>query len=255
MSLETAILICAHNEEETLPQVIRAMQSAGRAVFLVDNASTDTSYQVMQRYADGKNTFAYTTSTLGKAQALRKGFTAALAQNVSAVLTMDGDGEHQPIDMNNLLNIFARSPETIVIGNRFPSQPLPRKDYIVAQKITELTGRYPTDPRCGARVYPAPFLQDNLPITFAQNYGLDAELCYLALQTRVPVHFAPITYVKKRERIFPSSPVQGNLSLNGELKDLYRVFGRGDVELGRQVLGHEIELQQEFSRGTEYMSR
>ena len=54
----------------------------------------------------------------GKAAALRTGFEAARARGASAVVTLDGDGQHAPDDVPLLLRAVRETPDRLVVGNR-----------------------------------------------------------------------------------------------------------------------------------------
>jgi len=91
-----------------------------------------------------------------------------------------------------------------------------------------------------------------LPSTVAQNYGLDVELCYLALQEGLPIQFCDIDYSKARERVLVNGDGPEHGCLNGELLDLYRVFGRGDIAKGKSIVNAHDVLHGEFHNGDEY---
>ena len=56
---------------------------------------------------------------LGKAAALWRGMQYALDQKVTAIVTLDGDGQHEPEDIPALIALHRQDPLAIVIGARF----------------------------------------------------------------------------------------------------------------------------------------
>ena len=54
----------------------------------------------------------------GKAASLRTAFGHALAHEAAAVITLDGDGQHDPADAERLLAAWCAAPDRIVIGSR-----------------------------------------------------------------------------------------------------------------------------------------
>jgi glycosyltransferase involved in cell wall biosynthesis len=54
----------------------------------------------------------------GKGNTLRTAFRYALDQGAHCVITLDGDGQHNPIDASVLLNVWCDRPRHLVIGSR-----------------------------------------------------------------------------------------------------------------------------------------
>jgi glycosyltransferase involved in cell wall biosynthesis len=241
------VVICGHNEENNMTPVLQEMKDYN--LILVDNASTDRTLEIMREYSD----HVIFTTELGKAKALRAGFAYALNAGAKNVLTMDADGEHAADDMKGLLETHKGKGYDFTFGSRFNGK-TPLKDQIVAATIEKLTGSSPRDPRCGGRVYSMDTLSGLLPSTVAENYGLETELCYLAFMRNVSVDFVDVTMKDARDRILLlNEDLPGELKgTMAELVDLYRVFGRGDVELGKYIMGAHQELQEAFSVGTEF---
>ena len=57
-------------------------------------------------------------NNLGKAAALRRGMRHAVAQGASAIITLDGDGQHDPGAIPALLAMHRRDPRAIVVAAR-----------------------------------------------------------------------------------------------------------------------------------------
>ena len=110
-------IICAYNEEKTIKEVVKQMISAEIPLIVIDNNSSDKTSEVLQPYQD-RIVLLY-ESRLGKSHALRKGIQYALTQNYDKIITMDGDGEHKPSDMVEMLETHDQQGNDITIGNRF----------------------------------------------------------------------------------------------------------------------------------------
>jgi glycosyltransferase involved in cell wall biosynthesis len=107
---------------------IAAVVSAAREhlpVVVVDDGSTDdTAAQAQEAGA----TVLRQIPNAGKGAALRAGFRYALAQGALAVVTLDGDGQHDPAEIPLFLDAFdAGWPELVVGARDFGSMPPVRR--------------------------------------------------------------------------------------------------------------------------------
>ena len=155
-----AVVIPAFNEAATLREVVtRAMPHAHR-VIVVDDGSTDATSTVLRGLAV---TVLRNPVNLGKAASLRRGMLQALSDGATAVVTLDGDGQHEPADIPKLVAAHLRDPRAIVVGARLhdrASIPLPR---YLANRFANFwiawAAGYPiSDSQSGFRLYPAPLL-------------------------------------------------------------------------------------------------
>ena len=110
-----AVVIPALNEAMTIRELANRAMAHCELVVIIDDGSTDGT---AERLAGLPITLLRHHSRQGKAASLMQGIRAALRQPVSAVITMDGDGQHQPEDIPKLLAAAARAPDSIVIGAR-----------------------------------------------------------------------------------------------------------------------------------------
>jgi glycosyltransferase involved in cell wall biosynthesis len=158
--LNFAVVIPAHNEASTIRLVVmRALRHAG-AVIVVDDGSRDGTSQALQ---DLPVTLLANERNEGKAAALWRGMQHALSLGVEAVVTLDGDGQHDPADIPRLVSAARRSPGRIVIGARLADRhKIPPLRYFanrVANFWVAWAAGYPIeDSQSGFRLYPAPLL-------------------------------------------------------------------------------------------------
>ena len=95
----------------------------------------------------------------GKAAPLRSAFRQALAHGASCVVTIDGDGQHDPRDAIRLLAVWRRQPDRLVIGARLHERArIPRARYFGNRTacfwISWAAGHPIADTQSGFRVYP-----------------------------------------------------------------------------------------------------
>jgi hypothetical protein len=96
---------------------------------------------------------------LGKADSLRTAFRHALAHGARCVISLDGDGQHDPADAPALLAAWLRHPERIVVGARLHDRaqfPLARyrANRFACFWISWAAGHPIADSQSGFRVYP-----------------------------------------------------------------------------------------------------
>jgi glycosyltransferase involved in cell wall biosynthesis len=120
-------VIPAHNEGRRIADVVRAAVEH-LAVIVVDDGSTDDTAEQARRAGA---TVLEQRPNQGKGAALRAGFRRALAERADAVVTLDGDGQHDPAEIPRLLAAYRDGTQTgpdLVIGRRdFRSMPPVRR--------------------------------------------------------------------------------------------------------------------------------
>ena len=111
-------LIPAHDEG---PRIGRVVSAALRhaPVVVVDDGSTDDTASAAE--AAGAVVLRQDPNA-GKGAALCAGFRHALADGVTAVVTLDGDGQHDPDEIPRFLAAFADRRAELIIGRRDPRQ-------------------------------------------------------------------------------------------------------------------------------------
>ena len=91
-----AILIPAYNEERAIRRVVQSALAVLPDVFVVDDGSTDAT---LDQLAGLPIQLIRHASAQGKGCSLRDGFREILDRGFDAVVTMDGDGQHDAADI------------------------------------------------------------------------------------------------------------------------------------------------------------
>lgn len=150
------VVIPAYNEASTIADVVRRAMAVAPNVVVVDDGSTD---ETVARLADLDVRLIRHQGNQGKGAALLDGFRMALEQGAGAVVTMDGDGQHAPENIPDLVARSSAHPGRIVIGSRlhdraaFPPSRY-RANRIANFWISWASGHRIADSQCGMRLYP-----------------------------------------------------------------------------------------------------
>lgn len=115
-----SVVMPAYNEEKTLAEVVAAVlaQPLVGELIIVDDASRDGTWEVMQKLASGEpriQPFRHLENQ-GKGAALRTGFSKATQPYV---LIQDADLEYDPEEYSKLLGPILRNRADVVFGSRF----------------------------------------------------------------------------------------------------------------------------------------
>jgi glycosyltransferase involved in cell wall biosynthesis len=177
-----AILIPALNEERSIRQVVEAALQVLPDVIVVDDGSTDSTQKCL---AGLPVQLIHHPSPLGKGESLRHGFREALRQGFDAVVTMDGDGQHDAADIPRMLAAARVYPRSLVIGARIrtrENQPNARRraNAVADWGISWGCGTPVADTQSGQRYYPRQVLEKvNLP---AQGFVFEAAILIAAVR-------------------------------------------------------------------------
>ena len=109
------ILIPAYNAEKTIAGVVVEAARYGAPIFVIDDGSIDRTAEVLGPLPVSVLTHR---ENRGKGAALRTGFARALEQGFDAVVTMDGDGQHDPAAIPLLAAKAAELGSDILIASR-----------------------------------------------------------------------------------------------------------------------------------------
>jgi glycosyltransferase involved in cell wall biosynthesis len=114
--MKTLIIIPAHNEEENLPSFLEEVRRTGCDAVVINDASTDATEQVAK--AAGFPVLSLPVN-LGIGGGVQTGFTYALRNGYDVVVQMDGDGQHDPSQLQIVLAPILAGEADCVIGSRY----------------------------------------------------------------------------------------------------------------------------------------
>lgn len=112
------IVIPAYNEEEHIADVLREVMSSNipADIVVVNDGSADRTSAISKQAGVMVLDLPY---NIGYGGAIQTGFRFAAESGYELVVTLDGDGQHSPSSVNNLLETMEREKADVVIGSRF----------------------------------------------------------------------------------------------------------------------------------------
>lgn len=152
-----AVVIPAFNEAATIRDVAMRTLAFVPDVIVVDDGSTDGTGAEL---AGLPVTLIGNARNAGKAACIWRGAEVALAAGASGIVTIDGDGQHDPADLPRILHAAGARPNAIVIGSRLHARATIPKVRYCANRFANFwigwaAGRPIADTQSGFRAYPA----------------------------------------------------------------------------------------------------
>jgi UDP-N-acetylglucosamine---dolichyl-phosphate N-acetylglucosaminyltransferase len=188
------IVIPVYNEAQVIGEVIREVRAQGfEHIVVVDDGSKDESYYL----ASAHDVLALRLKiNRGKGAAVKTGIMAANLLDADVVVTMDGDGQHDPADLSALIEPILQDQADVVLGSRL----LHREEMPKIKRLANSVGNFFTwifygllvsDSQSGLRAYSryAALIID----TKADKYEYDSKVIREIKNNRlrfieVPVH-------------------------------------------------------------------
>jgi len=173
----TYIVIPAYNEGRVIAEVLRGLREAGYPhIIVVDDGSEDATSK-MAREAGATVVLEHFLNR-GKGAAVKTGIEAAKRLGADAVITLDGDGQHDPADIPRMQRLLDEGWD-VVLGSRLKaSLGMPRRKILanVAGNVFTwaLHGLWVTDSQSGFRAYSRRALE--LIDTRTDRYEYDSEV-------------------------------------------------------------------------------
>jgi glycosyltransferase involved in cell wall biosynthesis len=212
-----AVVIPAHNEERFIGSLVLETLHLADRVIVVDDGSKDKTATVALKA--GADVLIHDRNQ-GKGVAMENGLAYALSLGVDAIVVMDGDGQHRPDEIPDLVRPILDDEADMVIGSRFRGvrSSIPWWRQIGQHVLTYVTNTaskvHSTDSQSGFRAFNRAAVE-SMDMRSA-GFSVESELQFLAAERQWRVVEAPITciYEEKAKR----NPVkQGLQVLNGIL--------------------------------------
>lgn len=190
--MKTCLLLPAYNESRTIGRIIQQANLFFGHIVVVDDGSSDRTGEIAA--AHGAVVLRHSRN-LGKGMALRTGFDYALRNGYELIITMDSDGQHDPLDLPRFLDCFRRTRSDILIGGRLDGRsamPLHRRlnNWLISTVGTVLCGQDVRDFQSGYRLIRAEVLKAVRLET--ERYETESELLIKAGRLGFRIESLPI---------------------------------------------------------------
>jgi Glycosyl transferase family 2 len=226
------IVVPVFNEADTVGEVVAGAR-AYAPVLVVDDGSRDESAEIARRAGAGVSRHP---RRLGKGAAIRTGIEAARARGASVVVTLDGDGQHQPADLGRVLDAARTMPRTIVIGGRLDEADVLPPARLNAIRVAGFfmnwaCGLSLQDTQSGFRAYPMALFDE---IRFHRGgFVFETEVLVAGVTRGWRVHEIPIAALPRVRQRSRFRPINDGVAIGGYIAT--RVMARWAVEAGALV--------------------
>jgi glycosyltransferase involved in cell wall biosynthesis len=191
------VLIPAYNEAEHISQVVSAARRF-LPVLVVDDGSADETARLAE--AAGAEVLRQVPNQ-GKGSALRAGFQRAIELGCEAAITLDGDGQHDPMEIRTFLQAYAAAPADLMIGQRdFRKMPFMRRLANTSGRwlLSWALGQSIPDNQSGYRMLGRRFMERLLDNT-EQGFEFEVEMLAICLKNHFYLRWIPIRTIYSGE--------------------------------------------------------
>lgn len=155
--MKCLIIIPAYNEELNIERVVNKLilEYPQYDYVVVNDGSKDQTAKICKR--NGYNLVDLKVNT-GLAGAFQTGMKYAYAKDYDCAIQFDGDGQHNPDNIADMIHRMEKEDLDIVIGSRFVSRKKPLSARMIGNTLIEgcillTTGKVIHDPTSGMRLY------------------------------------------------------------------------------------------------------
>jgi glycosyltransferase involved in cell wall biosynthesis len=181
--MKILIIIPAYNEEDNIERVVNNLISnyPNYDYVVVNDGSKDNTVKICR---DNGYNLIDLPMNLGLSGGFQTGIKYAYKHNYDAALQFDGDGQHDPKYIEQMINEMLCTNSDIVIGSRFKNKKKPKGLRMLGSNLIQLairitTGHNITDPTSGMRLINCKVLKE---FAFNMNYGPEPDtISYLML--------------------------------------------------------------------------
>lgn len=206
-------VIPAYNETQHIAQVVKAVKHY-LPVLVVDDGSVDeTAHQAALAGAE----VLRQVPNQGKGTALRLGFHKAIDQGYEAVITLDGDGQHDPQEIGKFLEAYSEDQADLVIGMRnFSKMPRSRRlaNTLGRWLISWAMGQSIPDNQSGYRLLSRRLMKLLLD-SKEQGFEFEVEMLAACLKNNFRLKWVPIStiYAGETSHIHPIKHIANYLRI------------------------------------------
>ena len=198
-------LIPAYNVSRTIPQVVQQTRQHLSMVLVVDDGSQDATAHLAR---ESGATVLSIPKNQGKGWALRSGFKDLLQEPWEGIITLDGDLQHDPVEIPKLIAEYDKTKPDIVIGSRMvEAEKIPGIRYWTNRVgvfcISWAAGQPLADTQSGFRLYCREVLE-SIPL-WTSRYDTETEILIKAGMRGMKITCVPIKTIYYEDELHHSS--------------------------------------------------
>lgn len=179
--MNVLLIIPAYNEEQSIVKVCKNLEeNFSEYDYVVINDGSSDSTETLCK-ANGFPVISLPIN-LGLAGAFQTGVKYAFRKGYDCAVQFDGDGQHKPEYIRNMLDVLENGEADVVIGSRFVTKKKPFTlrmlgSHLIVWAMKCTIGRTVKDPTSGMRLFGPQILKD---IAYGVNYGPEPDtIAYL----------------------------------------------------------------------------
>lgn len=189
------VLIPVFNEAPSIAHVVAGCRQWDLPVVVVDDGSSDSTAEEAERA--GARVMRH-PENMGKGRALATGFDYASKNGFEAVITLDGDGQHDAAQIGGFIDEFRRSGADLIIGTRMRNvklMPWLRRltNRATSFVISKITGCRISDSQSGYRLVTVRAWREADPRT--SRFDTEPELLIRAARRSLAIREVPISTI------------------------------------------------------------
>ena len=204
--MRIACVIPHYNHSKTIVSVAVKCKRYIDEVLVIDDGSSDLSDEIVTRLSDAGVELIRLERNRGKGFALKTAAKVLAERNVGYMITLDADGQHDPADIPQFLQVLKERNDCVIVGCRDFSVPNVPESSKFGRKFSNFwvkleTGCSCGDTQSGFRAYPVAAV--NALRLHCDRYNFEIEVLVKLLWAGFEAVDLPIrvTYLPGKERI------------------------------------------------------
>ena len=177
IDIQTLAIIPCYNEETTVGSIILKTKRYVDKVLVIDDGSIDETAKIAK---DAGATVISHKKNRGKGDAVLTGFRYSLKHDFDYVVTIDGDGQHNPAEIPRLIKNITNNGHDISLGFRVGHDTEMPKWRKVGKRVLDYatsfgSGGFVTDSQCGFRAFNRKAIEDLTPRLKGNAFSVESE--------------------------------------------------------------------------------
>jgi glycosyltransferase involved in cell wall biosynthesis len=194
------VIVPGYREQCRIGKVVEGVRRYCRNVVVVDDGSPDDTAKEAE--AAGAVVVKHATN-LGKGVALNTGFKYARENGYEFLITMDGDGQHDPADIPGFVETYTKTGTPVLIGNRMDdphTMPLVRRltNQFMSWLLSRQMGQRVPDTQSGYRLFKCDVLAD-ISVQ-SERFAAESEILLALSERGVKIGAVPIKIIYRDEK-------------------------------------------------------